>query len=185
MRTAVNLKVKGLAEGCNEASLDKTDHDHLGRPGSRGAPPSASNTTTPPSAATIGQAPSNPAVSSPDPPQAHESSPSPHPQQSVAVSTSAHNNNSSSGEEILPDYDIESTTAKLSSRPALQHINSDGMTPPPPKRKRGTIVLLRGSQMGGGARPIFGTMNSNAFLTNAQSRFSSVVLDGVLGPPHT
>ena len=158
MRTAVNLKVKGLAEGCNEASLDKTDHDHLGRPGSRGVPPSASNTTTPPSVATIGQAPSNPAVSSPDPPQAHESSPSPHPQQSVAVSTSAHNNNSSSGEEILPDYDIESTTAqKQSSRPALQHINSDGMTPPPPKRKRGTVVILRGvskREVKGGVGPL-------------------------------
>ena len=30
--------------------------------------------------------------------------------------------------------------------------------------------------------PIFGTMKTSAFSTNAQSRFASVVLDGVLGP---
>ena len=30
--------------------------------------------------------------------------------------------------------------------------------------------------------PIFGTTKTSAFLTNAQSRFASVVLDRVLGP---
>ena len=31
--------------------------------------------------------------------------------------------------------------------------------------------------------PIFGTRKRSAFSTNAQSRFASAVLDGVLGPP--
>ena len=31
--------------------------------------------------------------------------------------------------------------------------------------------------------PSFGTMKTSAFSTNAQSRFASVVVDGVLGPP--
>ena len=32
------------------------------------------------------------------------------------------------------------------------------------------------------ALPTFGTIKTSAFSTNAQSRFASVVLDGVLGP---
>ena len=36
--------------------------------------------------------------------------------------------------------------------------------------------------MGDRAPPIFGTMKTNAFSTNVQSRFASVVVDGVLRP---
>ena len=44
--------------------------------------------------------------------------------------------------------------------------------------------LLSGGQTGGpGPFPIFRTTNESVFSTNAQSRFASVVLDGVLGPP--
>ena len=32
--------------------------------------------------------------------------------------------------------------------------------------------------------PIYGTRKRSGFSTNAQSRFASVVLDGVRGPPH-
>ena len=41
----------------------------------------------------------------------------------------------------------------------------------------------KGVAKGGRAPPIFGTTKTSAFSTNAQSRFASVVLDGVLGPP--
>ena len=34
------------------------------------------------------------------------------------------------------------------------------------------------------APSIFGTTKTSSFSTNAQSRFASVVFDGVLGPPH-
>ena len=40
-----------------------------------------------------------------------------------------------------------------------------------------------GSLKDGKAPPIFGTTKTSVFLTNAQSRFAIVVLDGVLGPP--
>ena len=39
-----------------------------------------------------------------------------------------------------------------------------------------------GGQGGSWAPPLFGTTKTSAFATNAQSRFASVVLDGVLGP---
>ena len=41
---------------------------------------------------------------------------------------------------------------------------------------------VKGGQKGGGGHPIFGVTKTSAFSTNAQSRFVSVVLDGVLGP---
>ena len=41
------------------------------------------------------------------------------------------------------------------------------------------LILLRGVK--GGLE--FGTTTTSAFSPNAQSRFASVVLDGVLGPP--
>ena len=43
---------------------------------------------------------------------------------------------------------------------------------------------MRWGGQGAGALPIFGASKTSAFSTNAQSRFVSVVLDGVLGPPH-
>ena len=41
----------------------------------------------------------------------------------------------------------------------------------------------RGSVKGGQGLPTFGKTKRSTFSTNAQSRFVSVVLDGVLGPP--
>ena len=42
---------------------------------------------------------------------------------------------------------------------------------------------VAGMAKGGQASPIFRTMKTSAFSTNAQSRFASAVLSGVLGPP--
>ena len=44
---------------------------------------------------------------------------------------------------------------------------------------------LKGAEGGGYAVSILGTTKTSAFSANAQSRFASFVLDGVLGPPHT
>ena len=46
-------------------------------------------------------------------------------------------------------------------------------------------LVRRIRTIAGGARalPIFGATKTSAFSTSAQSRFASVVLDGVLGPP--
>ena len=43
------------------------------------------------------------------------------------------------------------------------------------------LLIRQGSGL---ALPIFKVTKTSAFSTNAQSRFASVVLDGVLGPPH-
>ena len=46
----------------------------------------------------------------------------------------------------------------------------------------GKAVKLRGVAKGGLVPSIFGTTKACAFSANAQSRFVSFVLDGVLGP---
>ena len=45
--------------------------------------------------------------------------------------------------------------------------------------------LIGGAHIKGGGHgpPIFGSMKTSVILTNTQSRFAPVVLDGVLGPP--
>ena len=47
-----------------------------------------------------------------------------------------------------------------------------------------SAISSRGRARGAQALQIVGRTKTGAFLTNAQSRFASVVLDGVLGPPH-
>ena len=43
----------------------------------------------------------------------------------------------------------------------------------------------RGAKGGGRlGLPVFGTTKTHAFSSNVHSNFASVVLDGVLGPPH-
>ena len=44
-------------------------------------------------------------------------------------------------------------------------------------------VIQREGGKGDPGPLIFGTMKTGAFSTNAQSKFASIVLDGVLGPP--
>ena len=44
-------------------------------------------------------------------------------------------------------------------------------------------LIYSGGARGAWAHPVSGTTKTNAFSTNAQSRFASVILDSVLGPP--
>ena len=118
LRTAVNLKIRGLAEGCNEASLDKMDQDMVQRPTS-----AASNST--PSVSGTSQEKSSP-------PSTLSSA--------AAVIPGAQNNNSSTTNggddpcEEHPDKQVQMSVGH--SRP----FNSDA-APPPPKRKRGILSI--------------------------------------------
>ena len=55
----------------------------------------------------------------------------------------------------------------------------------PPRVTTHKINLTPGGRKGGsrGALPIFGTTKTSVFSTNAQSRFVSVDVGAVLGPP--
>lgn len=114
LRTAVNLKIRGLAEGCNEASLDKMDQDMVQRP------TSAASNSTPSVSGTSQEKTSPPSTLS----------------SAAAVIPGAQNNNSSTTNggddpcEEHPDKQVQMSVGHS------QPFNSD-TTPPPPKRKRG------------------------------------------------
>ena len=105
LRTAVNLKIRGLSESCNEASLDKMDQDMAPRP------TSAASVSTP----SVSGSPEKPS-----PP--------------AQIIPGAHNNNSSAanGEDEI-EHHHEKQLPQL--HPLGQALSNDVTPPPPKRKR--------------------------------------------------
>ena len=127
LRTAVNLKIRGLAEGCNEASLDKMDQDNMMGAMAGGRPTSAASVSTP-----------SVSGSSPEKPSGAQ-----HPTATAAAASvipGAQNNNSANvnGEDELDPLLHHHQEKQLHHTVGGQPLGTNSeVAPPPPKRKRG------------------------------------------------